>query len=184
MTIVLIGPVCTGKSTVLAELGRRLDRPTVDLDDVAEPYYEEVGRGRAAMQEVGAARGDLGTYRWWQEGHPHAVRCVLRDHPGALVALGGGHTVYDDPALFDEVAAALAPHTPVLLLPSADLDRSLDVLRARALARNGIDWVMDGVDILAEWIHGDQNHRLAAITVFAEDRTPGDVAEEILRATG
>lgn len=40
---------------------------------------------------------------------------------------------------------------------------------------------MDGGDILAEWVHGGQNRRLATATVHTEGRTPADVAEEIVR---
>lgn len=184
--VVLFGPVCTGKSTLVPLVAERLDRPCVDLDDVAEPYYEEVGKGRAALWEIGAARGDLGAYRWWQEGHPHAVRRVLADHPGAVVALGAGHTVYEQAEFFDEVRALLSPATgrfAILVLPCADLDRSLALLRERSVAeRDGMDWVMDGVDILANWVKGPQNRELAQLTVFTEGRTPADVADEIVAA--
>src|SRR5688500_1351846 len=118
--VVLIGPVCVGKSTLLPFVAARLGRPYVDLDDVAEPYYEEVGRGRAALHEIGAARGDLGAYVWWQEGHPHAVRRVLEDHPDAVVALGAGHTTFTDDALFREVQDLLAERDVILLLPGGD----------------------------------------------------------------
>ena len=179
--LILIGPVCVGKSTLLPVLAARLGRAAVDLDEVAEPYYEEVGRGRARMQEVGAERGDLGTFRWWQEGHPHAVRRVLEDHPDAVVSLGAGHSTYADAALFEEVREALAPHDPILLLPSADPAMSIEVVRQRALARNGIDWIMDGVDIIDEWVRGDQNRRLAKLTLFTDGRSPDDLADEIVR---
>jgi shikimate kinase len=182
--LVLIGPVCAGKSTLLPVLSRLLDRRAVDLDDVAEPYYEEVGRGREALHEIGAARGDLGAYLWWQEGHPHAVRRVLADHPTAIVALGAGHSCYEDEALFDEVRVLLEPCAVALVLPSADLDESVAVLRARSLAEREMDWVMDSVDLIDRWVRGAQNHSLADVTVFTDGRTPEEVAIEIVRYLG
>lgn len=181
--VVLIGPVCSGKSTLLPLIAARLDRPAVDLDDIATPYYEEVGKGWDAMNEVGATLGDWGTYQWWQPGHVHAVRRVLEDHPDAVLALGAGHSVYADEALFDEVRRLLADRFTVLVLPLPDLDASVELLRERSRAdREGMDWIMDGVDVLASWVKGPQNLALADLTVHTEGRTPDDVADEIVAA--
>lgn len=180
--IVLIGPVCAGKTTLLPILGERMGRPTVDLDDEAEAYYAEVGRGREELNAIGAQLGDLGAYLWWQEGHPHAVRRALEDHPGAVIALGAGHSTYDDPRLFEEVRALLEPCATILLLPSADTEESIRVLRQRAVELNGMDWVMDGVDILEQWVRGEQNRLLASVTLYTEGRTPEQLAEAALEA--
>ena len=180
--VVLIGPVCAGKSTLLPLISARLGRPSVDLDDVAEAYYEAVGRSRDALNVIGAERGDLGAYVWWQGGHPHAVRRVLEDHPDAVIALGAGHTTYSDTQLFEEVRSLLAPCATVLVLPSRDDQESVRVLRQRAIERNGGDWIMDGVDILQQWVSGEQNRLLASVTVFTEGRSPEELAEAIVGA--
>ena len=178
---VLIGPVCAGKTTLLPLVSAALGRPGpgVDLDTVAEAYYDEVGRSRAALHEVGAREGDLGAFRWWQEGHPHAVERFVVDHADEVLALGAGHSVYDDPALFERVRVALEGREPVLVLPSPDLDRSVQVLRDRSKSGRGMDWVLGDVDVLDLWVRSPQNHGLAARTVFTEGRTPAEVAAEI-----
>ena len=180
--VVLIGPVCVGKTTLLPILAARLGRPSVDLDDVAEPYYKEVGRGRDELNLVGAARGDLGAYLWWQEGHPHAVRRVLEDHPDAVIALGAGHTTYADAALFEQVRFLLAPCAAVLILPSPNNERSIGILRQRAIELNGMDWVLDEVDVLEQWVAGEQNRLLSAVTVYTYDLSPEVVADATLTA--
>jgi shikimate kinase len=182
--VLLIGPVCAGKSSVLPFVAKGLGTSGVDLDEVAETYYEEVGFGRSRLHEVGAQLGDLGAFRWWQGGHPHAVRRVLGDHRDAVIALGAGHTVFVDPAIQAEVHELLRPHTVVLLLPSPDLDESVRVVRQRALDTRGMSWIMDGHDVIGEWIKGPQNSRLADVTVFAGDRSPAEVAEEVLGHLG
>jgi shikimate kinase len=182
MRPVLIGPVCAGKSTLAPLVAARLGLEAVDLDAVAERYYEEVGRSRAALHETGARLGDLGAYRWWQEGHPHAVRRVLEDHPAAVVSLGAGHSVYFDDALFADVREALSGDFVVFVLPSRDPERSMAVCRERALATNRMSWVMDGVDVLATWVTGTQNAALSDLTVFTEGRTADAVAREIVEA--
>lgn len=180
--VVLIGPVCVGKTTLLPLVAGRLGRPSVDLDEVAGAYYDEVGRGRDRLYEIGAARGDLGAYLWWQEGHPHAVRRVLEDYPDAVVALGAGHTTYRDANLFEQVRALLAPRHTILLLPSPDNETSISVLRERAMRLNGMDWVMNGVDILELWVAGEQNRLLASATVYSGDQRPEEVADAIVDA--
>jgi shikimate kinase len=180
--VVLIGPVCVGKTTLMPLVAGRLDRPAVDLDEFAGAYYEEVGRSRARLNEIGAARGDLGAYRWWQEGHPHAVRRVLEDYPDAVVALGAGHTTYSNAKLFEQVRALLTLRHTILLLPSPDNETSVSILRERAVQRNGLDWVMNGVDILEQWVAGEQNRLLASAIVYTYDRSPDDVADAIVDA--
>lgn len=180
--VVLIGPVCVGKTTVLPPVAARLGRPFVDLDDIAESYYEEVGRGRDQLNEIGAARGDLGAYLWWQEGHPHAVGRVLEDYPDAVVALGAGHTTYTDPTLFEQVRHLLASRLVVLLLPSPDSEASVALLRERAMRLNGMDWMMDGVDILEQWVSGQQNRLLASTVVYIGSQGPEAAANAVLEA--
>ncbi|MGI8793337.1 MAG: hypothetical protein ACR2H3_09200 [Acidimicrobiales bacterium] len=55
--VLLIGPVCAGKSTLLPLVTDGLGASGVDLDEVAETYYEEVGYGRSRLHEVGAQLG-------------------------------------------------------------------------------------------------------------------------------
>ena len=178
--VLLIGPVCAGKSTLLPLVADGLGTSGIDLDDVAETYYDEVGYGRTRLDEVGAELGDLGAYRWWQRGHPHAVRRVLEDHPRAVIALGAGHTVFLDPDLQQEVGELLRPHRVVLLLPSVDLEESVRIVRQRALDTRGMSWIMNDHDVIGEWVNGPQNAELADLTVFADGRGPAEVAAEVL----
>lgn len=68
--------------------------------------------------------------------------------------------------------AAIAQPTVVLILPDADAQRSIDVLRARRRSSNGDDWVRDGHDYLDEWVRSEQHRALADVIVHAEERTP------------
>lgn len=179
--VVLIGPVCAGKTSVLPLVADGLGAPGVDLDEVAESYYEEVGFGRDRLHEVGAQLGDLGAYRWWQGGHPHAVRRVFEEHPESVIALGAGHTVFEDEALQAEVIELLRPKFSVLLLPSADLDESVQIIRQRAIDTRDMSWIMNGHDVIDEWIRGPQNFSLADVTVFDRGRSPAEVAGEVLQ---
>ena len=169
MRPILIGPVAAGKSTLLPLVAQRLGLATVDLDALAQHYYAEVRDGRESSRGLG----------WWEPGHVHAVRRVLAEHLDHVVALGAGHTVYQDAGLFSAVAALLAAEFPILVLPSRDPAKSVEVLRSRSLAIHGHDWIRDGTDHIDAWVRSDQNRALARHTVHTEDGSPDEVADEI-----
>ncbi|GMA31392.1 shikimate kinase [Litorihabitans aurantiacus] len=151
-TLVLTGPAGAGKSTVGEHAAALLDRPFVDLDEVAEPLYAEVGwsleRLRTTIGDVGRVPAEVA----WEEARVHAVVRVLQDHPGAVVALGAGHTTVTSPLLRRDLHRVLAPHLVVRLLPSHDRAVALTELRRRCLADKGTTWMSDGHDFLAEWL--------------------------------
>jgi shikimate kinase len=180
--LVLIGPAAVGKSTVGAIVARTLHASFVDLDADAGPAYEEVGQ---PLEEFGNRIADLGyrdAHRWWQPARAHAVSRLLENKVDAVVALGAGHSHFEDRHYFELVRAALEPHTVILLLPWPDRNRSVQALRERSLATKGHDWVRDGLDYLELWTASPQNLELADYVVYALDQPPQEVASAVLPA--
>lgn len=107
---------------------------------------------------------------------------ILADHPSAVIDLGAGHSVYEDAELFDRVAAALEPHSVVLLLPTAEPRRSLHILRARmkaSLEDTGAA-IPEGLAELNEhFVRHPSNNRLADHTISTHGRTPEQTAADI-----
>jgi hypothetical protein len=84
--------------------------------------------------------------------------------------------VYEDGALFVRVKRALAPcRHVVLLLPSPDLNTSLNVLRERRPSLHAIE-----PDINEHFIVHPSNSELATFTVYTEGRLPRDTCAEII----
>jgi shikimate kinase len=83
--------------------------------------------------------------------------------------------VYEDPALFERVQETLKPYSPIiLLLPSPDVDESLEVLRQRhAIFYNG-------QEITEYFVRHPANASLAKITVYTAGKSPDDTCAEIL----
>lgn len=179
--IVLIGPTGVGKSTVARLLEARLQVSRFAVDELAAPYFAELGLTPALYQQLEAEQGFLAVYRRWWPGYAHVVERLLADHPHGIIDLGAAHTQYEDPQLFDRVRRAVAPYAHVvLLLPAPDPQRSIQILRARSEVEQGWGWAVEGYDFLAQWVEDPGNAELATMTVFTEGRTPEETCEEIL----
>lgn len=186
-TIIVIGPMAVGKSTVSELLAARLGIPHVALDDVARSYYEEMGYDRAHAEDLLATQGETEFGRYTKPYYACAVQRVLEDHTDCVLDFGAGHVVHDDPKLFEIVRASLAPHPNViLLLPSADTDESIAILHDRILARVA-EYAAEGEDYtwaIEEnkfFITHPSNSRLAKATVYTKDKTAEETCREILR---
>ena len=179
--LILIGPTGAGKSTLGLLLADRLNLPSVSMDGVAEPYYNECNFGIAEFQRLRAEQGFLTTHRQWEPVRAHATVRVIEEYGRVVLDLGAGHTHYEDPKMFDLVRRAISPcPNVVLLLPCADLDRSVRILRERCLSERGGNWIHDGYDFIEHWVKDSCNHALATITVFTDGKMPAESSDEIL----
>lgn len=176
----LVGPAGCGKSTAGEAAARLLGVPFVDADAVGERYYREVGWDLDRLVDRVAAVGRLAAEREWEPARAHAVGRLVAGHPGAVVALGAGHTTYGDPAHREAVRTALArAGAVVLLLPAAGRDDALRVLRARAVATKGTDWVRGGHDFLAGWLDDPAVRELATDVLVTGGEPPARTARRV-----
>lgn len=186
-TVIIIGPMAAGKTTVSERVAARLGLPHVSLDDVGRGYYEEAGYDRAHAEELLTSVGETEGMTYIRPFYVHAVRRVLEDHPGCVLDFGAGHVVHDDPSLFESVRATLEPHPHViLLLPSPDMDESMAILHERILQRVA-EYAEEGEDY--SWAVEENkyftlhpaNMRLAKATVYTNGRSPEETCQEIVR---
>ncbi|WP_251152745.1 hypothetical protein [Cellulosimicrobium sp. Marseille-Q4280] len=154
--------------------------PFVDLDAVGDRYYREVGWSVERLVERIAVVGRVAAEREWEPARAHAVRRVVAANPGAVVALGAGHTAYAVDEHLSTVRAALAdvPHV-VLVVPAADRDAALAELRRRSLASKGTDWVRDGHDLLAGWLDDVGSRALASAVLVTGSDSPDAAAARL-----
>lgn len=181
-TVGLIGPVCSGKSTLAPLIADRLGVPWVDVDEVADGYLEEVNKGRDELNRVGGEAGFLASYLWWEPGLVHVVGRAISSHRGQVLAFGAGHSHVLTEDLRPALAELFAGTFTVLVLPSPDLARSCEVLKERSIEERDMDWVLGGIDFIARWVNDPQNHDLADLTVYTEGRSASYVADEVSAA--
>ena len=177
----LIGPIGAGKSTQGQHLSKTRKVPSISLDGVAKKYFDENGWCQADLDRILKEQGPLAAYRYRWPFFAYAAERVLDEYRDCIIDFGAGHSHYEDSSLLNRVEQALAPFiNVVLLLPSPDLDRSVEILRERNLRLHNNDCVVDGYDFMDHWVKDESNHRLATITVFTEGRTTNQTRDDIL----
>jgi shikimate kinase len=174
--IILIGPIRVGKSTVGKHLATRLGLPQCSMDTRRWGYYKEIDYDENLAQQKLDTGGFWEMYQYWKPFEAYAVERLLSECHNCVIDFGGGHSVYEDPVLFNKVQQVLAPYpNVVLLLPSPDLEESVQILNEHTgyLPEHGFN-------INEHFIKHPSNYHLAKFTVYTKTKTVEDTCDEIL----
>lgn len=184
-TIILIGPLGAGKSTVGRLLSEKLDLPLCTVDNVRWAYYAEVGYDKVLASKIAASdQGIQGVIRYSKPFEFQMVRRVLAEHYG-IIDFGASNSVYDDSDLMAQVELVLAPYpNVVLLLPSADVDESAKILKNRLIGmlnEAGKEFTDELFELNQYFIQHPSNYRLAKLVIYTKDKTPEKICDEIIQ---
>lgn len=184
-SIILIGPLGAGKTTIGAMLGARLGWPWIDVDDLRWAYYAEIGYDPVHAEALRQEGGFVALGRYWKPFEAYAVERVVQDYPtDTVIAFGAGNSAYGDPEQFARVQRALAPFPYVILLmPVPDIEQSAVILRDRIAAKRP-DLTPEShqtmMEINREFMSVQTNALLATHTVYSDGRTPEQVCDAIM----
>ena len=184
-TVILIGPLGAGKTSVGRLLAERLDLPFCSVDQVRESYYQKVGYDNTLASKIAASElGIQGVLRYSKPFEAQMVEMVLEDQYG-IIDFGASNSVYDDKELLARVENALAPFPNViLLLPSPDLDESAEILKnrlIRMLTEVGKEYTDELFELNQYFVEHPSNHRLAKLVIYTKDKSPEKVCDEIVQ---
>jgi len=175
--IILIGPIGTGKSTVGKLLSEKLRIPQIEMDELRAKYYKEIGYDEELAKSKSEKEGLWGLYQYWKPFEAYAVERLLSEYNNCVIDFGPGHSVYENDILFERVKKVLDPYKNiVLLMPSPDLDESINILNERS------EFLRDMKPNLNEhFIKHHSNYDLAKFTVYTKGKTPEETCEEIMQ---
>jgi len=164
-TIILIGPMGTGKSTVAKLLENQIEgmhRISLDNKDLLKMLYEKERKFR-----------DFKNFEFMLTG---TVLSSLKKP--YIIDFGAGHSVYEDKNLREQMKKMCAQFKNIiLLLPSMDKEKSREVLAERRKIKLGSHKDQDNW----HFITSPNNYELATNTLYEENKTPEDISREILQ---
>ncbi|WP_010530588.1 shikimate kinase [Lentibacillus jeotgali] len=178
-TIILIGPICAGKSTVAEIISNKTGIPQRPMDDLRFDYYEEKGFSKETQNRIHENDGYMAMYAYWKPFEAHAVKRVLDDYPNCIHDFGAGHSVYEDEVLFKEVKNVLDKYDNIfLLLPSQNEKESINVLNARLKDQTTNN---DIYKLNEHFVKHTSNKFLAKHIVYTNGSSPEEVADKIIK---
>lgn len=186
-SIVLIGPLCTGKTTtaeILFTYNEFKDFEYVSLDSEASKYYNEVGLDYEEEEKLYSIKDHKEWLKYRIPYNFQILKKVINDvQLPSIIDLGGWDTITSNKKDSEELKELLGRFkNVVLLIPSSDSKKSIKILEERwQKDQRGKYEIGSECDIINCYqLNDTMNDELATITVYTENKLPLEIADEIL----
>jgi shikimate kinase len=179
--IILIGPMCAGKSTIAALLAERLKLQRAELDELRWGYFDDIGYDHEAAKKL-HEQGDLfGLVAFWRPLEVKSIVRVIAEHSNCVIDFGASNSVFDDKGMLTTVKNALAalPNV-ILLMPSPDPDESMQILNMRIPDAVPPENRAKFIALNEYFARHPTNHTLAKITVYSKGQRPEQTCDAII----
>ncbi len=144
------------------------------MDEIKWKYYKEIGWEADTQRKIREQERFAG-YRYWKRFELYGIERLLSEHNNCVIDFGAGHSVYEDDADFARARELLSPYeNVVLLLPSPDLDESVEILKQRS------QLTINGVEMNRFFMTHPSSQKLAKQVIYTKGKTPEKIKEEIL----
>lgn len=165
-SIILIGPMGVGKSSVAKELHEMTGMPRFSLDN------------KEQLKELYAKQGNFLSKKDFELYLTGSVFNNLKEP--AIIDFGAGHSIYKTPLATYEFQRLMKKFKNVVfMLPSKDKEEALKIINERVLKR-GQNNEVDFTKINEEHLESPSNEMVATIKIYTEGMNPSEVALEVL----
>jgi hypothetical protein len=189
--IILIGPMCAGKSSVAIAVARSLSLLNYPIDRIKWYYRFKNGYNLVYGTEVLRTKGFEALLSYSEDFFSvKELRVMLDDFAGGVFDFGASHSYCPDEGRFGELQKLLSNfRNVVLLLPCADVDHSIDVLSERIRRRyteteRSKEIVESYIAMNRKFVCHSSNSALATHTVYTDGKSVEEVAAIVLRLAG
>jgi hypothetical protein len=189
--IILIGPLCSGKTSVALYLAEALSIRNYPVDRIKWYYRFKNGYDLATGTKILRTQGFAALLDY---AYPYFslkdIQLLLDEFRNGVVDFGASHSYYENEDLLREAVKMLAPFpNVVLLLPSADVEESIRTLRQRIRERysggqRSKEVVQSYVDANERFVRHGSNAALAKHVVYTQSKSIKEVGNEVLWLTG
>ena len=162
-SIILIGPMGSGKSTIANLLCKKCNMPHVSLDN------------REQLSSLYEQRQNFDSFKEFEFFLTGTVLTNLTEP--VIIDFGAGHSIYEDAAMFLEMQSLMSRFDNVILLmPSEDKEESIAILNERKGVESGSGQDFDN----RHFVNMPCNYELATLTIYTKDKTPDQISNEII----
>lgn len=166
-SIILIGPMCAGKSTISNDLANKtnLERISLDARDKLKKYYQEENK-----------------FSNFKDFELYLTASVLTnlDSP-KIIDFGAGHSIYENPLMFMEFKKLIDKFSNVVLvMPSENKEESIQITTDRLIKRNGMP-TNQKLEDNKHFIESPCNYEIATITEYTLNKDVNSISNDILK---
>lgn len=179
-SIILIGPVGVGKSTISNILLAKSGLAYVGMDNLSEYYLNHYGYDIEKGKKLVGFKKYLEYLRYRQPFNFLFTKGILDniDRP-SLIEFGGSDTITTSEREKEELKSSLEEFKNIiLLLPSKSKSESLKILNERMKKEKNVEFLNYINGFL---ITNETNEEYATDVVYTEGKTPDEVVDEILK---
>ncbi|MEM8642995.1 MAG: shikimate kinase [Cyanobacteria bacterium P01_G01_bin.54] len=177
LPILIIGPHYADKSAAGSLLAAQLELPFIPFWQICGQYWQELDIDGSVLDPVwqndNKDKFDW-FYRYMMPFDAYAIERGVVEHPICVMELGSPQSVYDDTELFNQVSQALEACSVVLLLPSEDVEESLQILEEENRD------MINGMERNEYFVKDHSNYDLAQYIFYTQEKTPEQTCDEIL----
>ena len=166
-SILLIGPMGAGKSTISKRLSEVTDMPRISLDD------------RKQLQNFYQNRVRFTNFKDFEFYLTSGVLTSIKEP--SIIDFGAGHSIYENPIMFYEMQKLIKRFNNIeLILPSENMDESLKIINKRISSR-GKNISEGSFDLNKHFIKSHCNYELASDIIYTQNMTIAEIADLILK---
>lgn len=165
-SILMIGPMGAGKSTISSLMSSTLNMPKISLDD------------RNRLGSLYSKRNEFNDLKDFEFYLTCSVLTGLKEP--TIIDFGAGHSVYENPIMFYEFKKLISRFSNVVyMITSENKEESIEILNQRILKRNPNEPI-SSLESNRHFVNMPCNKQLSTIQEFTNGKTKEEISNELL----